>query len=350
MTLIKSFGKNTDLKNAFKALVSDITGSIPNEHLQELLFGTTDPVSGKSEMGYSDREKQLLLDLAEEEKDYVSSLPGFNRPIWISTAGGPGAGKSTAIFQNVAKLFDIDVEKNAWSEGSLKTASKAIFPNIPFALISPDKRSLQAIAACENADGAIDDEFYKKWWNALYFLSGVTTNASLAYGKNAIYDTTFTSEKAINSVTQARENGYYTATLMLGASDEVRQQSVQKRNEAYVQVFPHNVNKQNDVFAGNIPKIFSLSDEVILAWRDDVAVSGYHVACVQGNQRLTVIDENGFEAFCNTYPVAKELTQKMDRTQTIESQKTLHYTIQEGLRGNSSSCLFVASVPSQLTF
>ena len=346
-TCTKNFGGNTNLNNDLKSLVSDINGPIPNKHLRKLLFGDAYSISEKNEAGYSDREKKLLLNLAQEEKNYISSLPSYKRPVWISTAGGPGAGKSTALSQNIAKLFDIAVEKEAWSEGSLQTATRAIFPILPFSLISPDKRSLPSIAACENVGDAIDESFYKKWWNAIYFLSGVAINASLTYGKNAIYDTTFTSEKAINSVTQAKENGYYTATLMLGASDEVRHKSVQKRNKAYVQVFPHNVTKQNDAFAESIPKVLSLSDEVMLAWRDGVSNSSYNVACVQENQRLTVLDENGFEAFCNTYPIAKEMTQKMERKNAIEPQKSLNHTIQEGLKDNSSSCVLVTSAPYQ---
>jgi hypothetical protein len=299
----------SNIDEDIELLLKDIPSPVPPAFLESLTCGSLNPKTGKEEQGYGydEREKGLLLSLAREEKDAILGLESWFPPVWISSGGGPGSGKSTALFQLVAGICDIDIPEKDWLEPSLKMAMDKIFPAIPMALVSPDRRGLLSLVLRERGEATSDLAFYLEWRWGSNFLSNVALNSAVAYRKNIVHDTTLSSPKAVENLGVAKAIGYYIVVVMHGSPRETRDAAADNRNKTFFQSLPANVIEQDALFAEKIPEIVKTSDRVVVSWRDGANENAWAVAKISDNRDLCVIDPEGFEKYCSAYPQMRKV-------------------------------------------
>lgn len=309
---------HSNLEQHFSTITADAVAPVPVSALHRFLFGSIDPKTGKDAPGhaYTPDEIETVLKLAVEQRAAAGQISRYQgKKLWITSAGGPGAGKSTALLQWVAQLFEIKVPDDYWHEASLSEAIKLIFSEIPAIFISPDRGGLLSLAQCLRGTPTSDEAFYLKWRWASNFLSGLATNLAKTRDLSAVHDTTLSSEAGLKNLEQAKKDGRYIAALLQGAPLDTREEAAHRRNviNGFYQSLPANVIDQDRSFAKNLPRIVGLADQVVIGWRDGVGNTAQHVAKIFDGKTLVVLNEKGFQNYCVLYPEMAELTRSMER-------------------------------------
>ncbi len=297
-----------NLKQEFGSTFSLYDAPVPLKVLEELLFVSKNPETGAVEdgFGYSPKDIETVLRIGISEKHDIEGLKGFLKPLYIASAGGPGAGKSTALFQYVSSLFNVDVPKEAWHESSLSEAMSKIFTEVPAALVSPDRRGILSLALKNRDEPTSDRAFYLKWRWASNFLSNVALNVAFQNRRNIVHDTTLSGRTALDNLKALKNSGYCLAVFMQGAPLRTREEAADKRNETFFQSLKGNVTDQDTAFAEKISQIVPLTDLAVIGWRNAANEEAKQVAKI-ANGTLLVLDEEGFERYCSAYPQMAEL-------------------------------------------
>ncbi|MDD4616361.1 MAG: hypothetical protein PHW76_04490 [Alphaproteobacteria bacterium] len=297
---------------------------VPEGVLRDLLFSSKNPETGAKEEGfaYASKDIKTVLTLAKSEKEDIEGLKGFVRPVYIASAGGPGNGKSTALFQYVAALFDVEVPEKNWLEPSLSKAMGKVFSEVPAALVSPDRRGILSLAMEKRREPTSDRAFYLKWRWASNFLSNIAMNVAFNNRRNIVHDTTMSGGSVLDNLKALKESDYCIAVLMQGAEGATRQKACDKRNKIFFQSLDANITAQDAAFSEKIPHIVSWADLVVVGWRDKVDENSRHVAKI-ADGKLLVLDEEGFNNYCAAYPAMGEVRKKLEIVSETEFKDPL---------------------------
>lgn len=332
----------------YDALIESIsfngkTAPVPEGVLRALLLGSKNPETMADEPGFSLTPTAIatVLKLAEAENKNVNDKPKFivstdkknfsETPLYIASAGGPGAGKSTALLQYVAEIFDVAVPAEWWVEPSLSKAINKIFfgivpqtkegdpdkvldkKNIPAVLVSPDRRGILSLALEMRGQPTSDREFYLEYRAASNFLSNFVLNAAFHGKRGIVHDTTLSSPAAVNNLMALRNAGYFIGIFMQGAPLNTREEAADERNKVFFQSLKSNVTAQDEVFAKQLPEIVALSHHVVVGWRDGKDEPSKTVAKIYDGRHIHVSDVAGFEKYCAVYPQMAEVCKGLNR-------------------------------------
>lgn len=279
-----------------------------------------DQDDSKGRYGYSQSEQGFLLGIAEGNRAAIESLSGMSQPLWISGAGGPGAGKSTALIRFVADKFGADMSGLApqdWREAGLVKVLKSVFTQSPAVWAGADRSGLLDITEAKGHPGTCDEDSYKYWRWASNFLANLALSRAVDGNKNVVHDTTLS---GFSNLPEARKRGYYTIAVPVAAPLEMREQATEQRNAVYFQSLKPNVTAQDAAFGEKLPQIIADSDEVHLHWRDDANSEARLVAMVMDNAKIAVYDEAAFEKLCALYPKMQAKMADLTRDDSLVSR------------------------------
>jgi hypothetical protein len=267
---------------------------------------------------YTQGEQERLLDVAESNRARISSLPSFSQPLWITSGGPPGSGKSTELLRFIAKQFGIPdylFLPSDWMQSNLITVIETIFSHIPAAWISPDRGSLLDLTTAAGHLGFSDFSFYEKWRQGSIFASNSGLNWGHAGRHNIGHDTTLA---GYLNLPRAQQDGFYTVADITAAPFDVRKMAVTNRNQTYFQTYPSNLTEQDLGFNKNLPKIIASSNEMFIRWRDVANEFAHRIAFIREDQ-IAIYDKARFANFCALYPkMHDEILPNLNQNKTIK--------------------------------
>ncbi|MDR3450267.1 MAG: hypothetical protein P4M15_11080 [Alphaproteobacteria bacterium] len=274
---------------------------VPAGALLRFFEGQLDPVTGKDDpsFGYTKGDKKMLLSVAEANSIAINSLKSFSTPLWISGAGGPGAGKTTALLQFADSYMGEHADASKWGEASLASIlSGFLFEKKSMAFVSADRKSLWQLSNVIQGNDAVSQQFYTYWRWGTNYLSNLDLSNAFSRRTHILHDTTLA---GFSNLPRAKEAGYHTVVVMTASPQDTRHEAANFRNTKFFQSFPANVVEQDRKFAENLPKIVAQADEMHILWRDTAKSTAEPAAMIAGG-KMVIMSANRFAKVTELYP------------------------------------------------
>jgi hypothetical protein len=229
---------------------------------------------------YSVDEKRIILnDLERLIAESFSGISSVEHPMYYTTAGAPGTGKSHFIEKHRA-------------------------PNTVY--IDPDRVSLLSLSAYLK-DNIINPELaYSTWRDASNFMTSFTLIMACVERKNIIHGTTATSPKVVGVYQALKQFGYSIQVELFFATPEQRQAALAHRRGIMVQVTEEDAKaKVKPVFERLCDAFFIYADQVQFYfqqgpfWEAAPEVNpALNFATFSGaDQRLHIHEDKGYQQF-----------------------------------------------------
>ncbi|MBX9702838.1 MAG: zeta toxin family protein, partial [Silvanigrellaceae bacterium] len=222
---------------------------------------------------------------------HLKKAPGER--VYVATAGGPGASKSTILESYLAHL----------------PYGKS------FAYIDPDQRGLKFMIntyvsdinnyaySMNPHDNALLKEKYNKWRNASNYIANTLLNEAFKKKYAIAHGTTSSSPFMKDFYQTLKKKGYKITLLLCASSYENRLNAIKHREDVqkFVQATPEDVMNKVNLFYKNFPVYFDFADEIHMFWTDKFSEGSKEVALFAKNSKIKILDESDFEKFKNSY-------------------------------------------------
>lgn len=273
--------------------------------VSSLSFGALVPMSvvDGNLIHYSKEEIALIKeDLANINALVFRSKTPSKQPIYLATAGGPGACKST-ILETI--LHEDPTVAN-------------------MAYIDPDPQSLRLMMNTYLTKGLsfyaireggsfpkVQVDAYTYWRAGSNYIAQTLLNRAVAGRFNIAHGTTSTSPVVGKLYEVLKENGYTLHFVLCYAKDETRQKAFEHRMEtqANYQATPEDAVQKGRLFPERFPLYFKFGDSLRLYWTCDFSKGSKEVARIEGGV-LTVKDKKGYRRFVAHYESARSRSEK----------------------------------------
>ncbi len=249
----------------------EIVEQIPEEHFfpREAICSFLDGYS-KEDLEKISSDFYLLKDetFAHAEKKHL----------YLFTAGGPGAGKSTILENEIANS------------------------KIQFAYIDPDRRGLQRMQSTYLADieeGIFSEDAYTKWRGASNFIANTLMAIALDQGYAIAHGTTMTSPHAAKALQAIKDYGYERHLLHISSPDVIRIASDRARKKVLFQCTEEDLNEKGKAFFERYDDYLENTDQISFFYRP--AVEKTILSAIQVGEELTVLDEESWAAICELH-------------------------------------------------
>lgn len=215
---------------------------VPRKDVEESLRGTP---FRKDDPPYTEEEQERVKrDAQTVWESVVGSYCATNSKTAIFTAGGPGAGKTTLLNQ----LRD---------------------PEIPY--IDFDDVALKGMKSTYVAEKDPTAKAYTKWRPGSHYVTHTVTANLWRLGYSFYFGTTSTSPYTKNTYQKLKDLGYTLKIIHLSAPDQVRIESIEKREETWVQSTPEGTIEKGRLLPQRINDTFlKFADEIDFYWRGGV--------------------------------------------------------------------------------
>ncbi len=248
---------------------------------------------------YSPAEVALIKDDLDNIRKlcFRNIIPAVtNERIYVATAGGPGASKSTT-FENY-----LDKKTN-------------------FVYLDPDQRALRFMIntySQEFSNGKISQKkvhtrsdwesllhkAYNKWRPASNYITSVLLNEAFLNGENIAHGTTSTSEHVETLYKKLKENGYKIVLLLCYSTEEERIRALQHRfkNQSFIQIIdPQDIINKGKIFPERFPIYFQYADEIELYWIDNFLEGAMLAARLERGKGMTTYNAEAMQKFSQKY-------------------------------------------------
>ena len=253
-------------------------------------------------------EEQALIQIDQHNIETLAfyqktRIEDGQQPVYIATAGGPGAGKST-ILEN----YLYDKENFVYTDPDPRTLKFMIMTylqELTYGKISLSKSYL-----------ILQEKAYTKWRDASNYIATSILNKAFE-GHYSIAHGTTSSNKAIeNLYKKLKENGYKILLLLCAAPDETRQKAIEHRikSQAFYQSTPEDVLTKGEAFLENFPIYFTYADEIEIYWTEDVMKGSEKTALFKRGKSYEILNHSAFEKFREFYkkkPLEKKAKEKL---------------------------------------
>lgn len=236
---------------------------------------------------YSETEKKLIEKDCKNIRDFCFDGVHKNKKIYVATAGGPGASKTTIL------------------ETYLKN-------NPGFVYVDPDQRALKYMmytyrASLNNYEISKSSSYadllekaYAKWRWASNYISRTIVNEAFAQGMPIAHGTTSTDKSIKELYEKLKKKGYTIKFLLCASGDENRVKAIKDRakSQCFVQSSAEDVVEKGKIFYDSFPIYFEYADEITIYWIDEYRKGWIEVA--------TYSKEKGFKTL---HPAIEKLKQ-----------------------------------------
>jgi hypothetical protein len=253
--------------------------------------------------GYNEEEKVAIGKDLEVVRSVclcnTSETKKVEAPLYLATAGGPGARKSTILerflrdHSLIANTTYIDPDQRA-----LKFMSHTYYSQSLSSLVIGDY---------ENYAMAVKSA-YEKWRGASNFIAFTLLEESFLHKKNIAHGTTSTAEHTSKFLAKVKDAGYDVVLLLCSCEDAFRKRAIQYRNEEqkFYQSTPEDALIKGKLFPQRMPAYFTYADTLYLYWSDDLATQERLAAILQDGD-LKVLDTQALNLFIQKFENDREL-------------------------------------------
>ncbi len=277
---------------------------------EECLFFTPAMISTHLE-SYNEEEKAEI----EKDLEVVRSIcfsaeeveKDLNRkPLFLATAGGPGARKSTILerfMQNHAEFANavyVDPDQRA-----LKFMAHTYYA-----------QSLNALHAAVTGNYlSVQRAAYEKWRPASNYIALTLLEEAFAKRDDVVYGTTSTGGHVPAFLKRVHDAGYDITLLLCSCEDSVRKAAVEYRNEQqrFYQSTPEDALVKGVFFPQRMSAYFENGDTLYIYWSDDL-FSPERLGCVLQNGQIVVVDSEALECFVKKYESDRTVLQLEGKT------------------------------------
>ena len=214
-------------------------------------------------------------------------------PIYVATAGAPGARKSTILEHllredsRFARVVYLDPDQRAlkWMIHTFYSSSL----------------TMDAASRCESYP-KLQKAAYDKWRYASTYIANAILEKALCGHYDIAHGTTMTGPFIWRLLTLVKEQGYHIVLALCGCEDQVRYDAIKYRNE--VQGFHQNdaedAISKGRLFPKRMPLYFDYADELMLFWSDRFDTKE-RLAATFTSGELKVIDQEAYDRFVDKY-------------------------------------------------
>lgn len=248
---------------------------------------------------YSSEEMNLInIDLKNiRETSFFGKTPAKTTPIYVATAGGPGACKSTILetyLHDKLNFVYIDPDQRA-----LKYMINAYYQSTTYYEISinPSYTDVQ-----KNA--------YTKWRNASNYIANTMLNEAFAGGYNIAHGATSTTSAIESLYKKLKQKNYKIILLLCYATDETRITANDHRlkTQGFVQATQEDIINKGKMFCERFPSYFEYADEIQLYWTENFLKGSIHAATYTKNKEFIVHDNEALNHFITKYNLDRKNT------------------------------------------
>lgn len=246
---------------------------------------------------YSEEEIKLIkVDFSNiRQLCFRDILTPKGQKIYVATAAGPGASKSTILEQYIHDK-----------------------PN--FAYLDPDQRSLKymintylqeftpyKIAQASTVKPLLQ-KAYDKWRGGSNYIASTLINEAFAKGFNIAHGTTSTGAHVKNLYKKLKEKGYKIVLLLCNTTDEDRIAALQHRvkDQCFCQVDPEDVVNKGKAYPERFVDYFTYGDEIYLYWIGDFQKGATLAASLERGKKMQVYDQKALEKVIAQYDQGRE--------------------------------------------
>jgi len=280
----------------------DTTNLVPQEIVNNFL--------NKS---YSNTEKDLISrDLRNiRETCFFNKKPNTEKkPIYIATAGGPGACKTT-ILESYLHDNKLDVVYADPDQRVLRYMINTYYQSVTNYDI---RKSSSYETVAKNA--------YVKWRDASNYIVNTILNEAFAQGYDIAHGTTSTSNAVSSLYERLKEKNYTIILLLCSVPDETRIKSLEYRSrvQGFVQVAPEDIINKSKMFPERFPTYFTYADEIHFYWTEDFLKGSVHAATFFKDKGLVILDTNAFDSFIKKYDTDRTGTSLASFDELVQKQ------------------------------
>lgn len=249
------------------------------------------------------KEEQSLIQV---DLDNISRLsfrhctPPDTQSIYVGTAGGPGASKTTIL------------------ETYLQDKTNFVYAD-------PDQRALKFmintyVASCNNYAISQAPSFqkllaktYNKWRSASNYIACTILNEAFEKSYNIAHGTTSTAKQIIGLYENLKKRKYKIILLLCGTTDQNRVNAIHGRGVAqyFIQNSEEDTIQKGKAFPERFPDYFKYGDEIHLYWTDTFSKGSVLAATfVTETQSLHIKNQKAYEAFLKHFPTISEYLAK----------------------------------------
>lgn len=273
-----------------KSLVTFLCFTLYSFGSQSHLFFSPEMISSHIKE-YSTHEKEAIL----KDLDVVRSVttPEKNcpsqRPLYIATAGAPGARKSTILerFLNTYVL------------------------NSHVAYLDPDQRALKFMAHTYQSQSLSAEkiaehksylipikEAYEKWRGGSNFITLTLLEESFAKRHSVAHGTTSTGSHLSSFFSKLKEADYEIIMLLCSAEESFRKNAIEYRNieQRFYQNTPEDAVSKGKVFSSKMEDYFTYADSLYIFWSDEF-FEKERLGAVFSKGVFKVVDQEALECF-----------------------------------------------------
>jgi predicted ABC-type ATPase len=224
--------------------------------------------------------RELCLSQADKEQKKL---------IYVATAGGPGASKSTILetyLHNNPGFVYVDPDQQA-----LRFMINTYLQEINSYAISKNASYLQLLK-----------DTYGKWRGASNYIANSILNE--AYSKNLAiaHGTTSTSKQMGSFYEKLKKRGYKIILFLCASSEKNRLEAIahREKEQCFIQSTREDLIQKGQMFFENFPIYFKYADEIKFFWIEDFSQSWIEVGSYSRSAGFKKQDKD-FEKFKNAY-------------------------------------------------
>ncbi len=215
------------------------------------------------------------------------------KPVYIATAGGPGARKSTILERFLSQnphystVVYLDPDPR-----SLKYMVHTYY-----------SRSLCPLAVSGNPDYSISQKnAYEKWRGGSNYITLTLMEEAFANKRDIAHGTTSTGEHVSSFFSKLKEADYEVVLLICSCEDSFRYNAIKYRNaeQRFYQSTPEDAVAKGKMFPRRMPAYFTYADVIYLYWSDDLSTEE-KCAAVFSDGKLKIFDEMAYGKFVQKY-------------------------------------------------
>lgn len=216
------------------------------------------------------------------------------KPLYLATAGGPGARKTTILERFMASHPEMCSQ---------------------MAYLDPDQRALKFMAHTYYSRSLCASEIakypihlaaakaaYEKWRGGSNFITLTLLEEAFAQKRDIAHGTTSTGEIVGTLLSKIKEAGYHITLLLCSCEDDLRVHSIQYRNEEqkFYQSTPEDAVTKGKFFPLRMPIYFKYADTLYLYWSDNLSTQERLAAIIQ-DKKIQILDAEAYILFVNKY-------------------------------------------------
>lgn len=204
----------------------------------------------------------------------------------LLTAGAPGAGKTTLLEATIAK------EKNT---------SPYIDPDAVF-LKHLMKNSYQAELATLLAQPDADEkkirkDMYEKWRPASNYLTHIWQAYLISQKSSFIFGTTASSPQMESTFSYYKTQGYKINLIHISAPDQVRWDSIQRRDKTFVQTTEEDIREKGQLVPQRINDTYlAHADNIEFYYREKADTDAVHTASWFRDKKIVIHNQEKYDA------------------------------------------------------